>query len=44
MGALTLPPSATALLAGCALFLCNDYSFRGVGGLPLVILDDVIGP
>ncbi len=34
--------AATALLAGCALFLTNDTGFRRVPGLPLVILDDVL--
>lgn len=34
--------AATALLAGCALFLTNDNGFRRVPGLPLVILDDVL--
>jgi len=33
--------AATALLAGCALFLTNDAGFRRVPGLPLAILDDV---
>lgn len=33
--------AATALLAGCALFLTNDAGFRRVPGLPLVLLDDV---
>lgn len=34
--------AATALLAGCALFLTNDIGFRRVPGLPLVLLDDVL--
>jgi predicted nucleic acid-binding protein len=33
--------AATALLAGCVLFLSNDYGFRSVPGLPLVVLQDV---
>ncbi len=33
--------AATALLAGCTLFLTNDAGFRRVPGLPLTILDDV---
>ena len=52
MGTLTLPPSglktpdalhaATALRAGCALFITNDTDFRRVEGLPTVVLDDVV--
>lgn len=34
--------AATALIAGCTLFLTNDTGFRRVPGLPLVILDDVL--
>lgn len=34
--------AATALIAGCALFVTNDVGFRRVPGLPLAILDDVI--
>ncbi len=34
--------AATALLAGCALFLTNDIGFRRVPGLPLALLDDVL--
>ncbi len=34
--------AATALLAGCALFLSNDAGFRRVPGLPLALLDDVL--
>jgi predicted nucleic acid-binding protein len=36
--------AATALDAGCALFVTNDVGFRGVTGLPLVILDDLLIP
>lgn len=36
--------AATATLAGCALFVTNDYSFRGIAGLPLAILDDLLTP
>jgi predicted nucleic acid-binding protein len=36
--------AATALLNGCALFVTNDLSFRGLSGLPLVILDDLLTP
>ena len=34
--------AATALIAGCTLFLTNDAGFRRVPGLPLAILDDVL--
>lgn len=34
--------AATALLAGCALFLTNDAGFRRIPGLPLAILDEVL--
>ena len=34
--------AATALVAGCALFLTNDIGFRRVPGLPLALLDDVL--
>ena len=34
--------AATALRAGCALFLTNDGGFRRVPGLPLAVLDDVL--
>ncbi len=33
--------AATALQAGCTLFLTNDIGFRRVPGLPLAILDDI---
>jgi predicted nucleic acid-binding protein len=33
--------AATALLAACTMFLTNDSGFRRVGGLPVVVLDDV---
>jgi predicted nucleic acid-binding protein len=36
--------AATARQAGCALFVTNDLGFRGVAGLPLVILDDLLTP
>jgi predicted nucleic acid-binding protein len=36
--------AATALQAGCALFVTNDVGFRGVPGLPVVILDDLLTP
>ena len=34
--------AATALLAGCALFLTNDKGFKRIPGLPCTILDDII--
>ena len=34
--------AATALLAGCTLFLTNDAGFRRIPGLPLAVLDDVL--
>lgn len=36
--------AATAIDAGCALFVTNDVGFRVVAGLPLVVLDDVLTP
>ena len=36
--------AATAREAGCVLFVTNDAGFRGVAGLPLVILDDLLKP
>lgn len=36
--------AATALDAGCVLFITNDAGFRGVAGLPLVLLDDLLVP
>ena len=34
--------AATALWAGCALFITNDTDFRRVEGLPVVVLDDLL--
>ena len=34
--------AATALRAGCTLFITNDTDFRRVDGLPLVVLDDLV--
>ena len=34
--------AATALHARYALFVTNDCDFRHVGGLPIVVLDDLI--
>jgi predicted nucleic acid-binding protein len=36
--------AATARQTGCALFVTNDVGFRGIAGLPLVILDDLRTP
>ena len=36
--------AATATHAGCVLFVTNDIGFRGVAGLPLLILDDLRTP
>ena len=34
--------AATALRAGCTLFITNDTDFRRVQGLPIVVLDDLL--
>ena len=34
--------AATALSAGCVLFITNDADFRRVQGLPIVVLDDQV--
>lgn len=34
--------AATALLAGCALFVTNDGGFRRIPALPLAVLDEVL--
>ena len=34
--------AATALRAGCALFITNDTDYRRVDGLPVVVLDDLL--
>jgi predicted nucleic acid-binding protein len=36
--------AATVRQGGCALFVTNDQGYRGVAGLPLVILDDLLTP
>lgn len=36
--------AATALDAGCVLFITNDVGFRTVANLPLVILDNLLTP
>lgn len=33
---------ATALRAGCSLFITTDTDFRRVDGLPVVVLDDLL--
>jgi predicted nucleic acid-binding protein len=35
--------AATAIIAGCAMFLTNDEGFRRIGGLPCSVLGDIIG-
>ena len=34
--------AATALLAGCTLFVTNDPAFRRIDGLPVTVLDDLL--
>jgi predicted nucleic acid-binding protein len=34
--------AATALLAGCALFVTNDPVFRRIRQLPVAVLDDYV--
>ena len=34
--------AATALRAGCALFITNETDFRRVEGLPIVVLEDLL--
>jgi predicted nucleic acid-binding protein len=36
--------AATSREAGSVLFVTNDQDYRGVAGLPLVILDDLLTP
>jgi predicted nucleic acid-binding protein len=36
--------AATAQDAGCVLFITNDVGFRGLAGLALVILNDLLKP
>ncbi len=36
--------AATALLAGCALFVTNDNAFRRVPGLPVALLSEALPP
>ena len=36
--------AATALEVGAALFVTNDYDFRGVPGLPVTVLQDLLPP
>jgi predicted nucleic acid-binding protein len=35
---------ATAMQAGCALFVTNDRRFRNIAGLSVVVLDDLRTP
>lgn len=35
--------AATALWAGCSLFVTNDADFRRIEGLLIVVLDDLLG-
>ena len=34
--------AATALIAGCALFITNDRTFKGIPDLPVAVLSEVI--
>ena len=36
--------AATASSCTCTLLLTNDFAFRHIPGLPVVILDDLLGP
>jgi predicted nucleic acid-binding protein len=36
--------AATALLAGCALFVTNDSAFRRIAGLPAALLSEALSP
>jgi len=36
--------AATAQALACALFVTNDVGFRGLTNLPVVILNDLLGP
>ena len=36
--------AATASSCDCTLLLTNDFAFRHIPGLPVVILDDLLGP
>ena len=36
--------AATARRVACALFVTNDSVFRRVPGLPVIMLDDIVGP
>lgn len=36
--------AATALLAACPMFVTNDQGFRQVTGLPVIVLQDHLGP
>lgn len=34
--------AASALFAGCSMFICNDAGFKRVPGLPVLMLDEAI--
>ena len=36
--------AATAIASGCSMFVTNDQGFRRVAGLPLCVLDSLLGP
>ena len=36
--------AATAADSRCVLFITNDVGFRGVGSIPVVILNDLLKP
>ena len=36
--------AASALVSKCVLLVTNDYGFRGLSGIPVVFLDDVLKP
>jgi predicted nucleic acid-binding protein len=47
LGSLRTPDAlhaATGDSCGCTLFLTNDTIFQRIPGLPVVILDDLLGP
>ncbi len=36
--------AATAITHNCSIFLTNDYGFRRVANLPLIVLNDIVAP
>jgi predicted nucleic acid-binding protein len=34
--------AATAIAHGCSIFITNDYGFRRISSLPLVVLNDIL--